>query len=70
MARVSSKYSNTKIVEYSTILIIEFGFGENTLTEKNIRGVKRKSSGNPIPSTKVKMISGGTPGKIMVVSFS
>ena len=35
LVRVSSKYSNTKIVEYSTILIIEIGFGENTLSEKN-----------------------------------
>ena len=34
MAWVSSKYSITKIVEYSTILIIEVGFGENTITER------------------------------------
>ena len=54
MARVFLKFSNTKIVEYSTILIIEFGFGGNTLTEKEkkIRGMKRKYSGNPILLTK------------------
>ena len=54
LSMVSSKYSNTETVEYSTIMIIEFGFGENTLSEKNknIRGVKRKSIGNPILLTK------------------
>ena len=46
-----SKYPNPEIVESSTILIIEFGFGDITLTEKN-RLSKRKSSGNPILSTK------------------
>ena len=34
LARVSPKYSSTEIVEYSTILIIEIGFGKNTLTQK------------------------------------
>ena len=35
---VSSKYSNTKIVEYSMILIIDIVFGDNTLTKsKNQR---------------------------------
>ena len=51
MARVSSECSSTEIVEYSTILIIEFGFDKITLTEegnKNIKGAKRNSSGNPI----------------------
>ena len=33
LARVSPKYPNTEIVEYSTILIIQIGFGENTLTK-------------------------------------
>ena len=41
MARVSPKYSNTEIMEYSTTLIIEIGFGENTLTRlKKIREAK------------------------------
>ena len=69
MARVSTKYSNTEIVEYSTILIIEVGFGENTLTIKiKIREVKiyrypRFSSNNPILLTKEtkKEISVGYP---------
>ena len=39
MARVSPKYSSTEIVEYSTILIIEIGFGENTLSEKRKKSV-------------------------------
>ena len=33
LARVSSKYPNTEIVEYSIILIIEIMVGENTLTK-------------------------------------
>ena len=33
LVRVSSKYLNTEILEYSTILIIEIGFSENTLTK-------------------------------------
>ena len=52
MARVSSKYSNTEIVEYYTIIIIEYRFGENTLAEKKMIGAKRKSSANPILLTK------------------
>ena len=38
LARVSSKYPNTKILEYSTMMIIEIVFGENTLIKsKNQR---------------------------------
>ena len=33
LERVSPKYLNTEIVEYHTIIIIEIGFGENTLIE-------------------------------------
>ena len=33
LARVSRKYPNTEIVEYSKIMIIEIGFGKNTLTK-------------------------------------
>ena len=40
---VSSKYSNTKIVEYSMILIIDIMFGDNTLTKsKNQRREQKK----------------------------
>ena len=78
MVRMFSKYSNTEIVEYSTILIIEIGFGENTLTEKiKIREVKiyphtRFSSDNLRMLTKEtkKELSGGNPCKIPVVPFS
>ena len=60
MARVSPKYSNTEIMEFSTIPIIEIGFGKNSLTKKkgeNPREVKisphpRLSSGNSITPTK------------------
>ena len=56
LARMSLKYSNTKIVEYFKILIIEIGFGENTLTKK-VRKVKIYphpilSTGNPITPNK------------------
>ena len=33
--KLSLKYSNTEIVEYSTILILEIRFGENTLKNNN-----------------------------------
>ena len=51
LARMSLKYSNTKIVEYSTILIIEIGFSENTKNKIKTREAKiypqpRLSSGN------------------------
>ena len=51
-----SKNSNTEIMEYLTILIIEIGFGENILSNKK-REVKNDpypslSSGNPILLTK------------------
>ena len=43
LARVSPKYSNTEIVEYSTILIIEIVFGENTLPKfEKTREVRRE----------------------------
>ena len=56
LAWVSSKYSNTEIMEFLTILIIYIGFRENNLT-KQIREVKiyphhRLSSGNLILLTK------------------
>ena len=34
LARISSKYSNTEILEYSTIMIHEIVFDKNTLTKK------------------------------------
>ena len=72
MARVSSKYSNNEIVEYSTILIIEFGFGKNTLTEERNRIKDQRSEEEvywqPIPVNQVnqkqkgkKELSGVTP---------
>ena len=58
MAGVSLKGPNTEIVEYSIILIIEIGFGENTLTriikirEAKINPQPRFSSENLIPFSK------------------
>ena len=46
LARVSSKYSNTEIVEYSKILSIEIGFGENTIT-KNLKKQRSKNLYTP-----------------------
>ena len=51
MARVSSKYSNTEILKYSTILIIEIGFGKNIITSKQKQGGGQRSE-HPIFSSK------------------
>ena len=58
LARVSSKYFSTEIVEYSTILKIEIGFDKNILTKKNrymkIYPHPSLFSGNPIHLIKAK----------------
>ena len=69
MDRVSPKYPNIEIVEYSTILIIEIEFDKNTLEKKKPREMKiyphsSLSSGHPIlltKETKKKELSGVTP---------
>ena len=48
MARVSSKYSNTEIVEYFTILIIEIGFGKNVITGGERKPKKGKYIHTPV----------------------
>ena len=73
MSRVYPKYPNTKIVEYSTILIIDILFRKNTLLknqtnqrieEENIKSFPHPSlsSGKPISLTeKLKGAHWGNP---------
>ena len=79
LSRVSLKYPNTEIVEYSTVMIIEIEFDENTLTKNKPPTDKWTYNHSPAflvatqsrwPKKPKKDISRVAPCKILVVIFS